>query len=56
MSTKTRTVGTWDTLKLSPSKLMKMVLRGEATIVGKDRFGRRIYELARERSEDARKE
>ena len=37
--------GTWDTLLLSPPKLMKMVLAGTATVVGKDRFGRKIYEV-----------
>jgi len=38
-------VGTWDTLKLHPMTLMKMVVDGEATVIGKDKHGRKIYEL-----------
>lgn len=37
--------GTWDKLKIHPMKLMKMVISGEAKIVGKDVHGRYIYEL-----------
>jgi hypothetical protein len=37
--------GTWDQLRILPGRLTQMVIRGEAKIVGKDRFGRRIYEL-----------
>ncbi len=35
--------GTWDTLKIHPAKLMKMVVEGKAKIVGRDKYGRRVY-------------
>jgi len=35
--------GTWDTLKLHPMTLMKMVVQGTATVIGKDKHGRKIY-------------
>ena len=37
--------GTWDQLKKHPTELMKMVCEGKAVIIGKDKFGRYIYEL-----------
>jgi len=37
--------GTYLELRLHPMTLMKMVVDGKAQIVGKDKFGRRIYEL-----------
>ena len=46
MSTKKLKRGTWYTLKLSPSTLMKMVIDGKAKIVGTDLNGTRIYEVA----------
>ena len=43
-------VGTWDTLKLHPMTLMKMVVEGRATVRGKDEHGRKIYEVEEEES------
>lgn len=37
--------GTWDQLRIAPGRLTQMVVRGEAKVIGKDEFGRRIYEL-----------
>jgi len=37
--------GTYLELRLLPMTLMKMVVEGKATIVGKDKHGRRIYKL-----------
>jgi hypothetical protein len=37
--------GTWIELKLHPMTLMRMVIEGRATIVGKDKSGRNIYQL-----------
>jgi hypothetical protein len=37
--------GTWSQLRLHPMTLMRMVIDGTATIVGKDNRGRKIYEL-----------
>ena len=44
-SASTAVRGTWDQLKLGPWELTKMVIAGRATIVGKDQYGRNIYEL-----------
>ena len=38
-------VGTWDTLRLHPMTLMKMVVEGKATVIGQDERGRKIYEV-----------
>ena len=38
--------GTWDTLKIHPTKLVKMVVEGKAIILGKDKYGRYIYEVS----------
>lgn len=38
-------IGTWDKLKIHPTKLMKMVIQGQATITGKDKYGRYIYKV-----------
>jgi len=38
-------VGTWDTLRLHPMTLMRMVIDGRATVIGKDKRGRKIYEI-----------
>ena len=38
-------IGTWDKLRIHPTKLMKMVIEGEAKIVGKDKYKRYIYEV-----------
>lgn len=38
-------VGTWDTLRLHPMTLMKMVVEGKAIVIGKDKYGRKIYEV-----------
>jgi len=37
--------GTWDKLKMHPTKLVKLVIAGQATIIGKDKYGRYIYEI-----------
>jgi hypothetical protein len=37
--------GTWETLRKAPTTLVKLVIQGKATVVGKDSFGRLIYEL-----------
>jgi hypothetical protein len=37
--------GTYIDFRLSPSHLMKLVIAGKAKIVGKDKYGRRIYEM-----------
>lgn len=37
--------GRWWELKLHPMTLMRMVIEGKATIVGKDEHGRKVYEL-----------
>ncbi|GAI71837.1 unnamed protein product [marine sediment metagenome] len=42
--------GTWDQLKMHPAHLVKMVVDGKAKIIGKDRFGRYIYEVKYEQS------
>ena len=42
-------VGTWDTLKLHPMTLMKMVVEGKATVIGEDKHGRKIYEVKAEK-------
>jgi len=47
-------VGTWDTLKLHPMTLMKMVVEGKATVIGKDEHGRKIYEVEEEESKPGR--
>ncbi len=38
-------VGTWDTLKLHPMTLMRMVIEGKATVIGQDKRKRKIYEV-----------
>ena len=38
-------IGTWEDLKLSPTTLVRLVVEGRATVIGKDKYGRRIYEL-----------
>jgi hypothetical protein len=37
--------GTWEELLISPSRLMRMVIAGDARIVGKDERGRHIYRM-----------
>jgi len=37
--------GTWDELKMHPTRLMKLVVEGKAKVIGKDKYGRLIYEL-----------
>ena len=48
MAPETR-VGTWDTLKLHPMALMRMVIQGEATVIGRDERGRKVYEVKHKR-------
>lgn len=38
-------VGTWDVLKMHPTKLMRLVIENKADIIGKDEHGRYIYSL-----------
>lgn len=38
-------MGTWDTLRIHPMTLMKMVVEGKATVIGEDKHGRKIYEV-----------
>lgn len=38
-------VGTWDTLRLHPMALMRMVIEDKATVIGRDKRGRKIYEI-----------
>lgn len=38
-------IGTWDQLRLSPSTLMRLVVEGKAKVIGKDRYGRKVYRL-----------
>lgn len=45
MTSETSRVGTWETLKLHPMELMRMVVQGEATVIGKDKHGRKIYRI-----------
>jgi len=47
-------VGTWDTLRLHPTTLMKMVVEDRATVIGKDKHGRKIYEIKEEDPEGHR--
>ena len=47
-------VGTWDTLRLHPMTLMKMVVEGKATVIGEDEHGRKIYEIKEEEPESGR--
>ncbi|MBA7574818.1 hypothetical protein ES708_16633 [subsurface metagenome] len=42
--------GTWDQLKIHPASLVKMVVEGKVKIIGKDKFGRYIYEVKDEQS------
>lgn len=37
--------GTWQDFRLHPMTLMKMVIEGKATVVGRDDRGRLIYKL-----------
>ena len=37
--------GTWDQLQIMPGHLTKMLTEGKAKTVGKDKFGRRIWEI-----------
>ena len=37
--------GTWVELRLAPGTLTKMVVLGSARIVGKDEYGRNVYEI-----------
>ncbi len=37
--------GTWIDLRKHPTALVKMVVEGKATVVGKDEKGRLIYEV-----------
>ncbi len=37
--------GTWDQLLIHPMTLMRMVIDGEATVIGKDPKGRFLYRL-----------
>lgn len=47
-------VGTWDILRIHPMTLMKMVIEGKATVIGKDKRGRKIYEVKQEEQEPDR--
>lgn len=47
-------VGTWDTLRLHPTTLMRMVVEGKATVIGEDKHGRKIYEIKEEEPEGYR--
>lgn len=47
-------VGTWDTLRLHPMTLMRMVIEGKAKVLGKDKGGRKIYEVRKEYLDDSR--
>lgn len=38
-------VGTWEQLRIHPTKLVKMVVEGRATVVGNDKYGRHIYKI-----------
>lgn len=38
-------LGTWEQLKIHPTKLVRMVVEGKATVVGKDKYGRHIYKI-----------
>ncbi len=44
-SPKKKRRGVWYELGLSPMTLMRMVIRGEAKIIGKARGGAYVYEL-----------
>lgn len=39
--------GTWDQLKLHPTTLVRMVIEGEAEVIGKDKWGRKVYRIIR---------
>lgn len=43
-------IGTWEQLKIHPTELVRLVVEGKAIIVGRDKYGRRIYELKKEAS------
>ncbi|MBA7638626.1 hypothetical protein ES703_46282 [subsurface metagenome] len=47
-------VGTWDTLRLHPMTLMRMVIEDKANVIGKDKRGRKIYEVKEESLNDSR--
>lgn len=47
--------GTWDQLGLHPTTLVKMVVAGTATVVGKDKFGRLVYHLRRQPPTEAQR-
>jgi len=47
-------VGTWDTLRLHPTTLMRMVVEGKATVIGEDKHGRKIYEVKEEEANQER--
>ena len=47
-------VGTWDTLRLHPMTLMRMVIEGKTKVLGKDKRGRKIYEVREEYLNDSR--
>lgn len=38
-------VGTWEQLKIHPTKLIRMVIDGKAKVIGKNKYGRYIYEV-----------
>ncbi len=48
-------MGTWDTLKLHPMTLMRMVIEGKATVIGQDERKRKIYEVKEEDLDDSRR-
>ena len=46
---------TWDKLKLHPGRLTKLVGEGKAKLLGKDEFGRWIYEISTKTLEEERR-
>jgi hypothetical protein len=39
--------GTYEDLKMMPGTLVKLVVQGKAKVIGKDDYGRLIYELGK---------